>query len=74
MSQIHAGPDNRATYRTPNWVMAFGIIALAVVVLVGIMLLSGIQHGPGMHMPSGGNTPSANLTQESTSQDGMQHP
>jgi hypothetical protein len=77
MSQTHAGPDNRATYRTPNWVKAFGIIALAVVVLVGIMLLSGIQHGPGMHMPSGGaraNTPSTNLTQEPTSQHGMQHP
>ena len=74
MSQTQAGPDGGAAHRTPNWVKAFGIIALVLVVMVGITLLSGIQHGPGMHMPSNGNTPSANTTQESVSQHGMQHP
>lgn len=33
---------------TPRWVKVFGIVALAVVVLVVIALLSG-GHGPGRH-------------------------
>lgn len=76
MSQNHAAPDGGPTYSTPRWVKAFGIIALALVVLVGVMLLSGGEHGPGRHMPSsgaGGNTP-ASVTQEPTSQHGVQHP
>jgi hypothetical protein len=68
MSQTHTGPDGGAAYRTPNWVKAFGVLALVLVVLVGVMLLSGVQHGPGLHMPS------TNLTHEPSSQHGMQHP
>lgn len=37
---------------TPRWVKVFGIIALILVLLVGIMMLSS-GHGPGAHMPSG---------------------
>ena len=39
------GPDTR----TPRWVKVFGIIALVLVVLVGILLLAG--GGPGGHDP-----------------------
>ena len=44
------------SYSTPRWVKIVGIIALVLVLLVGIMLLTGIGggHGPGRHMPAGG--------------------
>lgn len=73
MSQTPLAPNGGTVYRTPLWVKTFGIIALVLVILLGIMLLSGVQHGPGMHMPSSGNTPSVNSTQESASQHGMKH-
>lgn len=39
---------------TPRWVKAFGIIALALVLLVAVLLVaSGGGHGPGRHIPSG---------------------
>jgi hypothetical protein len=40
----------------PRWVKVFGIIALVLVLLLGIMLLTGVggDHGPGRHRPSGG--------------------
>lgn len=41
---------------TPRWVKLFGIIALVLVLLVGVMLLSGGEHGPGRHMPSASAT------------------
>lgn len=40
-------------YNTPRWVKVLGIIALVLVLLIGIMLLFGGEHGPGRHMPSG---------------------
>jgi hypothetical protein len=42
-----------ASHSTPLWVKVFGIIALVLILLVGIMLLSGGggEHGPGRHMP-----------------------
>ena len=40
---------------TPRWVKVFGIIALALVLLVVIMMFAGGgSHGPGRHAPSGG--------------------
>ena len=52
MSQnIEGKKDLRAAHSTPLWVKMFGIIALVLVLLVGIMLLSGGEHGPGRHMP-----------------------
>jgi hypothetical protein len=40
---------------TPRWVMAFGIIAIIVVLLVAFVLFSGLggPHGPQRHTPSG---------------------
>jgi hypothetical protein len=50
-----------ATAGPPRWVKVFGIIGLAVVLLIVVMLLTG--HGPGRHMHSGlrGHNPSAGL-------------
>ena len=64
MSQTHVESDRDTTTNappgTPRWVKVFGIIALALILLVGIMLLtSGGEHGPGRH------TPSASVTQSS---------
>jgi hypothetical protein len=40
---------------TPRWVVAFGIIAIAVVLLLGFILVTGLggPHGPQRHAPSG---------------------
>ncbi len=53
MSQTHETPDRGSTYHTPRWVKLFGIIALILVLLIGIMLLTGGDHGPSRHLPSG---------------------
>jgi hypothetical protein len=53
---------------TPRWVKVLGIISLVVVVLLGIMLLSG-GHGPWRHMSSGessGATPSVSAAEAHT--------
>ena len=45
----------------PRWVKVFGIITLALVLLVLIVLLAGGSHGPGRHQSSrgyGGRLPS----------------
>lgn len=52
MSQTHNEQSLPASPNTPRWVKLFGIIALILVLLVGVMLLSGGEHGPGRHMPS----------------------
>ncbi|MGH2392417.1 MAG: hypothetical protein ACRDGH_02835 [Candidatus Limnocylindria bacterium] len=40
---------------TPRWVMAFGIIAIVLVLLIGFVLVTGLDgpHGPQRHAPSG---------------------
>ncbi len=52
-------------YSTPRWVKIFGIVALLLVLLVGIVLLTGVggDHGPGRHMPPGavGDPPPSNV-------------
>ena len=57
---------NRPPYPgTPRWVKVFAIIAIAVVVLLVIMLLTG--HGPGRHTPSGhagGQVPPSSVMEE----------
>ncbi|MBG0823315.1 hypothetical protein HS048_21525 [Planomonospora sp. ID91781] len=49
-------PDPNSEHRgMPRWVKVFGIIAAAVILLaVIVMLISGGDHGPGRHLPSGG--------------------
>ncbi len=47
---------------TPRWMKVFGIIALVLILLVGIIMFTGIggEHGPGRHMRSsdpGSHTP-----------------
>jgi hypothetical protein len=56
------GPEaDRATTATPypgtpRWVKLSGIVALVLVlVMVIVLLASGGDHGPGRHMPSGGD-------------------
>jgi hypothetical protein len=46
---------NRPPYPgTPRWVKVFGVIVIVVVLLVvAIMFISGGEHGPGRHTPSG---------------------
>lgn len=50
---------------TPRWVKVFGIIFIVLVVLAGIILITGIggEHGPGRHMPSeeAGETPLSSI-------------
>jgi uncharacterized cupredoxin-like copper-binding protein len=57
-----AEPDRQTAPGTPRWVLAFGVIALVLILVVAVQLLLGVQHGPGMHAPSadaGGATPTA---------------
>ena len=53
-------------YSTPRWVKIVGIVALVLVLLVGIVFITGMggNHGPGRHMPSGGtgDTPPFSVT------------
>lgn len=61
--------DDRSVYKTPRWVKVSVAIALGLLVLVGLLLLTG-EHGPGRHAISestetgaampGHVTPSAN--------------
>jgi hypothetical protein len=37
----------------PRWVKVVGIIAVVLLLLLGIMMLIGGEHGPGRHAPSG---------------------
>jgi len=48
-----AGGTGAARPGTPRWVKVFGAIAVVLVLLVGILLLSGGNHGPGRHTGSG---------------------
>lgn len=72
MSQTHEAPRGGSTTsgppRTPRWVKVMGIIFIVLVLLAGIILITGIggEHGPSRHMPSGeaGETPVFNVTEE----------
>jgi hypothetical protein len=55
--EVPGSPSPDSTSRTPRWVKLFGLVALAVVLLIGaLMLFGGGNHGPGRHL--GGDTPS----------------
>ena len=52
MSRTHAGPDRGSTTGTPRWVKVFGIIVIVLVLLFGILHLTGNSlGGPGGHTP-----------------------
>jgi ABC-type transporter Mla subunit MlaD len=53
MTDPTPSPDSREYTNAPRWVKVFGIIAVVLVLLVGFMMLSGGDHGPGQHTPSG---------------------
>jgi preprotein translocase subunit SecG len=46
-------PDRGTATGMPRWVKVFLIIAVVLALVVGILLLTG--HGPGRHIPGGGN-------------------
>ncbi len=67
MSQPRLEPDRESTMTTPpgipRWVKVFGIITLALILLVGIMMFaSGGEHGPGRHVPSASVTESGDTS------------
>jgi hypothetical protein len=46
-----AEPDREATDGTPRWVKVVGIIAVVLLLVLGIIMLIGGEHGPGRHAP-----------------------
>ena len=55
-----AEPDRGATTGTPRWVKVVGIIAVVLLLLLGIIMFVGGEHGPGRHTPPvGEQTPPA---------------
>ncbi len=60
------GPGRGSSTGAPRWVKVLGIIAVVLVVLVGVVLLTGGGgHGPGRHTPSGdagGQPPPSSVT------------
>lgn len=48
---VDPSPDASDDEGMPRWVKVSGVVAVIVVVLLGIMLLSG--HGPGQHFSHG---------------------
>ena len=59
-----AGPERDSPPSTPRWVKVFGIVALALVLVIAIIIKTGVggQHGPARHMPSGDTPPSSLYT------------
>jgi hypothetical protein len=46
-----AEPEREATTGTPRWVKVVGIIAVVLLLVLGIIMLIGGEHGPGRHAP-----------------------
>ncbi len=70
MSQTSDEIDRALLPSTPRWVKVFGAIALILILLAGIILISGGEHGPGRHLPI------TSVTQDFTpsTEHGGQHP
>jgi len=63
--------DRESTTGMPRWVKVSGIIVGILVLLVIVLALTGVlggQHGPGRHLPGGGDshTPPAGVTEDHT--------
>ncbi len=55
MTDPSLSPESRPP-GTPRWVKVLAIVAVVVVVLIVVVaLVAGGEHGPGRHMPGGGN-------------------
>ena len=68
MSQTQAEYNRKSTPGTPRWVKVFGLIALILIVILGILHFGG-GHGPGSHLASGetgGATMPTSMMGEST--------
>jgi hypothetical protein len=52
MAQKYQGSDRGSSINTPRWVKIFGVIILGLVLLAGVIMMAGGEHGPGRHMPS----------------------
>jgi hypothetical protein len=53
-----AEPDPGSTTGAPRWVKVLGIIAVVLLLVLGIIMLVGGEHGPGRHTPpAGGHAP-----------------
>ena len=42
-------PSSAGRPPTPRWVRVVGVLLAVVAVLIAVALLSGVEHGPGMH-------------------------
>lgn len=49
------GPDGTDEHRMPGWVKGFVVAGIVLVVLVVVALVFGGEHGPGRHLPGGGD-------------------
>jgi hypothetical protein len=60
--------DTNVRPGTPRWVKVFGIIALVLVLLIGVIMVTGIggEHGPGRHIPTGDTRPSSVLAKDAS--------
>lgn len=46
----------------PRWVKVFGLIALAIAIILAVLMLLGVEHGPGLHSRAGFATGTAPAT------------
>jgi hypothetical protein len=49
-----AEPDREGSTGAPRWVKVVGIIAVVLLLLLGIVMIIGGEHGPGRHAPPAG--------------------
>ena len=60
MAELTHSPDSKRSTGDypgpPRWVKVFGIVVLALILVVVLVMVTGIggEHGPGRHMRSGG--------------------
>ena len=69
MTQMHVQDDSGLSYITPRWVKVLAIFIIVLVLLLGIMIVTG-NHGPGRHISSGSDSDG----HTSPIEHGVQHP